>query len=318
MKKRFYIITTITLSATLLSLSSCLKDDSHFINFAGAGATIELPIEAYDGIGNLIPEANNISSKPSILPTIVNVASPKPLSTALNVTLALDPAALTAYNAANGTTYSILPPADYSVTNWTVTIPANQREATLNVSLNTSLIDPSQIFVLPINIASASGQKINQYNTVLYAIQVKNAYDGQYTVTGTLTDVVAPTITGAYPNTVNLITQSATTDAYYDTGNGYFHDILSGGVASVYGSFAPVFTFDPATNKITSVTNYYGQFSGSHVRSAELDPTGTNGFTSGTPGAAGSVFQVSYFLSQGNPAAVRTTFVETWTYVGGR
>jgi len=152
----------------------------------------------------------------------------------------------------------------------------------------------------------------------MYNVQVKNKWDGQYTVTGTLTDNTTAAITGSYPNTVDLITQSATSDAYFDTGNGYFHDILSGGVANVYGSYAPVFTFDPATNNITSVTNFYGQFSGSHVRSAELDPVGTNGYISGTPGAAGSVFHVSYFLSQGNPAVVRTTFVETFTYVGPR
>ena len=312
MKKRLYIITTLMLSAAALSLSSCLKDDAHFTNFAGVGTTIELPIEAYTGVGNLIPEANVISSTPIALPTIVNVASPKPLTSALNVTLALDPAALTAYNTANGTSFAILPPADYSVASWTVTVPANQREATLNVNLNTSLIDPSQQYVLPINIASASGQTINQYNTVMYLVQVKNKYDGEYTVTGTLVDSANPAITGAYPNTVDLQTTGAASDVYYDTNYGNFHEILSSGSANVFGEFDPIFTFDPATNKVISVVNFYGQPSPSRVRAAQIDPTGVNAFTSGTPGAKGSVFKVKYIMTQGGTPIV--TYDETFTH----
>ena len=184
MKKRFYYITTIMLSAAALSLSSCLKDDSRFTNFAGAGTTIELPIEAYHGEGNLIAEAVPIQTPGPVVPLIVNVASPKPLTSALNVTLALDAAALTAYNTANGTSYLLLPAADYNVANWTVTVPANQREATLNITINSALIDLSQQYVLPISIASASGQQVNQFHTVLFSILVKNKWDGTYLASG--------------------------------------------------------------------------------------------------------------------------------------
>src|ERR1700722_17479649 len=100
MKKRFYFITTIMLSAAALSLSSCLKDDSRFTNFAGSPATIELPIDAYNNQGT-IPEALPISNTPQVIPLIVNVASPSPLTTAVGVTLALDAPALAAYNTAN-------------------------------------------------------------------------------------------------------------------------------------------------------------------------------------------------------------------------
>lgn len=183
MKKRFYFITTIMLSATLLSLSSCLKD-SRYINFGGVGTTIELPIEAYTGQGNLIAEALAIQPTPPTIPLIVNVASPKPLSSALSVTLALAPAALAAYNTANNTNYLLLPASDYAISSWTVTVPANQREATLTISVNTSMIDLSKQYVLPITIASASGQQISNYNTVLYSILVKNQWDGTYQASG--------------------------------------------------------------------------------------------------------------------------------------
>jgi hypothetical protein len=198
MKKRFYFISTIMLSATLLSLSSCLKD-SRYVDFGAVGTTIELPIEAYHGQGSLIPEALPISSTPQVVPLIVNVASPKPLSSALSVTLAVDPAALTAYNTANGTSYTLLPPADYSVSSLTVTVPANGREATLNINVNTNLIDLTQHYVLPITIASASGQQISNYNTVLYSILLKNQWDGTYQASGVRHHPTAGNFSFNYP-----------------------------------------------------------------------------------------------------------------------
>ena len=179
------------------------------------------------------------------------------------------------------------------------------------------MVDPSGQFILPFTIVDGGGVQISNYNSILYSVQAKNAYDGTYVVTGSLTDAANGAITGNYPETVYLETTGATTDAFYDPNIGFGHAILSAGTASYYGSYAPVFTF--SGNNITSVTNYYGQFSGSHVRSAALDPTDApNTFTTGSPGQAGSVFQVSYYLQQGNPAVTRTTFIETFTYQGSR
>jgi len=315
MKKRFYIKTAFLSLATMATLSSCLKDDAHFVDFAGTKPLVELPAETgVAGTGELQAVAFSIQANPTPLNLLVNVAAPKPLSTALTVKLSVNPAALIAYNTTNGTNFILLPAADYS-TALTVTIPANQNSANLLININTSLIDPTQSYALPITITDGGGQQISNYNTVIYNVQVKNVYDGQYTVTGTLTDNTTAAITGSYPETVDLITEGASSDAFFDTGfQNFVHSIDNG--ASYYGSFSPVFTFNGST--ITSVTNYYGQFSGSHVRSAALDPTGVNKFTTGAPGQAGSVFQVSYFLEQGNPAAPRTQFTETFTYVGGR
>ena len=68
-----------------------------------------------------------------------------------------------------------------------------------------------------------------------------------------------------------------------------------------------------ANATITGVTNYYGQLSGTHARSAVLDPTGVNA-SSGTPGTTGFKIQVKYIMTQsGTP---RTYFNETYTYAG--
>jgi hypothetical protein len=325
MKKIIYSITTVLLIGAALNLSSCLKDSKFYVNVSQGVPLVELPLEARNLPGNLVAEALPISSTPQVIQVAVNLASVKTLSSPLTVTLALDTAAITTYNHANGldtggnVPYVLLPPADYSIPTYQVTIPAGQHLAYLKISINTSLVNPSGLFILPIKIVNGGGQQISNYNELLLGVGAKNQYDGEYIVTGTLTDntstVIAP-ITGSYPETVYLETSSATTDGFYDPNIGFGHAITTSAGASYYGSFAPVFTFSGST--ITGITNYYGQYSGSHVRSAVLDPTGVNKYTTGSPGQAGSVFQVTYIMDQGDPGVTRTTFVETFTYQGPR
>jgi len=322
MKKIIYSITTILLVTAALNLSSCLKDSKWYVNVSQGVPLVELPLEARNLAGNLVPEALPISTTPQVIQVAVNLASAKTLGNAVTVTLALDTAAITSYNHANGldtggnVPYTLLPAADYSIPSYQVTIPAGQNLVYLNININTSLVNPSGLFILPIKIVNGGGQQISNYNELLLAVGAKNQYDGIYTVTGMLTDNTTSTITGSYPETVYLETASASTNGFYDPNLGFGHAITTSAGASYYGSFAPVFTFSGST--ITGVTNYYGQFSGSHLRSAVLDPSGINKYTTGSPGQAGSVFQVTYIMDQGNPGVPRTTFVETFTYQGPR
>src|ERR1700722_1815322 len=322
MKKIIYPITTILLVTAALNLSSCLKDSKYYVNVSQGAPLVELPLEARNLAGNLVPEALPISSTPQVVQVAVNLAYAKTLSSPVTVTLAVDPAAVAAYNHANGldtggnVPYVLLPAADYSVPSYQVTIPAGQHLVFLNINVNTSLVDPSGQFILPIKIINGGGQQISNYNELLLSVGAKNQYDGVYTVTGTLSDNTTATITGAYPETVYLETSSASSDGFYDPNIGFGHAISTSSGPSYYASFAPVFTFSGST--ITSVTNYYGQFSGSHLRSAVLAAGGVNKYTTGSPGQLGSVFQVTYIMDQGNPGVPRTTFVETFTYQGAR
>ena len=313
MKKITYFI-TITLSAAVLSLSSCLKD-SRYVDFSAVGTLVELPLAAYNGVGVLTPAALPISATPQTISVVVNVASPKPLSTALTVKLAVDASALTAYNTANGTSFVMLPTADYSIPSLTVTIPANQRTATLNIQVNTSLVDPAGQFLLPISIVDGGGQKISNYSTILYNVQAKNKYDGEYTVTGTMVDVTNGNFTGDYPLDIYLETTGANTDAWYDPNNGFAHIFFNAGAVSAYGTFSPVFTFDVSTNKVTAVTSHY--INPPNGRSARIDPSGANAFT-GTPGTAGAELNVKYIMVQPSAGGDRTFFTEKFVYKGPR
>jgi len=321
MKKRIYISGILLLSAAVLSLSSCLKD-SRFVDFSKVGTLVELPLEAFNGSGKLVAQAFPIQATPQTITLVVNIASPKPLGSALTVTLGIDQDALTAYNHAHGldtggnTPYTLPPANAFSIPSTKVTIPAGQRMANLNIQVISSNLDPTGLYVIPISIVDGGGQKVSNYKTVLYNVQAKNKYDGAYEATGTFTDTAAPTINsdGVYPEEIYLVTQGANSVAFEDINQGFAHLINNGGLG-VYGEFAPVLNFDPATNKVTSVVNYYGQPSATRFRSARLDVSGVNAL-SGTPGAAGSVIKVKYVLVQSG--ADRTFFDETYTYKGAR
>ncbi|MBD1363644.1 DUF1735 domain-containing protein [Mucilaginibacter sp. ZT4R22] len=182
MKKISYLknISMLLGLAAVVSFSSCLKD-KNFVDFAAVGVTVELPL-APSGIQ---AQSFEISSTPATFQIAVNVASPKPLSTPLDVTIAVDQAALTAYNTANSTSYELLPAAAYTLSGTKLTVPANQRLVYLTVTVKSSVIDPSKAYVLPISLVDASGQTINaNYHTLLTIVGVKNKYDGVYKATG--------------------------------------------------------------------------------------------------------------------------------------
>ncbi|SEN15151.1 protein of unknown function [Mucilaginibacter gossypiicola] len=206
--KRTYIYLYTILAALTVFLSSCLKSEKTFTDFSKAGTLVELPLAAYKGLNKTAPVALPIQAAAQTIPVVINVASPVPLSTSLKVTLKVDEAALTALNnkniaqyksdstaAANDTTgataapdypvvYDLMPTAFYSISSLIATVPANQRTATINVSVITQNFDLEKAYVLPISIVDASGQQISNYKTLFLNIQAKNKYDGIYTVKG--------------------------------------------------------------------------------------------------------------------------------------
>jgi hypothetical protein len=182
MKKINYIKTALLSLTAMALLSSCLKD-KRYIDFAASKPLIEFPAAAYGGEFQVAGVA--ASSTPTAFPIILNIASPSVLSTATTVTVSVNTAALDAYNTANGTSYVPLPAADYTINSNTVTIPANTRQANYVVNINTVAVGTNANYVLPVTITAVSGGLIiDQYNTMLYNVTVKNLYDDTYTETG--------------------------------------------------------------------------------------------------------------------------------------
>ncbi|HEY0677752.1 MAG TPA: DUF1735 domain-containing protein [Chitinophagaceae bacterium] len=237
-----------------------------------------------------------------------------------------DPSVVAAYNSAHGTNYIPLPAAAYQVdpsnpfngTEWTVTFNPGDHAKPILVKLDATKLDLSQQYALGFTITDASGAKIsNGLSSAMIEVGVKNRYDGQYTVTGTMVDYASPTLTGYFPQDVDLVTTGAASVVMIPLDLGIpGHLILSGASLSYYGSFGPVFTFDLATDKVISVTNSYGQPAG-NTRSAEIDPSGVNKWD-----AATKDMQVKYFMKQPSvittPPHIRVAFDEYFEYVGPR
>jgi len=154
----------------LFSVSSCLKNGPYNIDFSNVGASVDLPLAAANANG-VVPFTFGTGS--NTFPVYVNMASPAVLSKATTAVVAIDTAYLNAYNANNGTSYTLLPDSDYTATSFNLTIPAGQRLDSVIVTFNISKIDtdPSVSYILPFTIASAS-EPIEQWNHLMIGVTV--------------------------------------------------------------------------------------------------------------------------------------------------
>ena len=171
------------------SLDSCVKNRNDLAtDFSKITPIVELLAGAPITSGNptrFKVLALDISPTPTTLILYVNYAAPGKAPNDIDVTVALDPAGLAAYNTANGTEYTI-PAADaFSLPTTKVTIKKGERFAAIPIVFNTSKVDLSLQNAIPIKIVDASGVTISANNDhLIYAIVVKNEWDGDYNVTG--------------------------------------------------------------------------------------------------------------------------------------
>lgn len=312
MKKYFLLALSFLIS---FSFTSCLKDKNVDNQLYGTKGLEDVRLIEF-------PEAPSIvtslaSSDIDTTFTLVNVHlnSAEPASQDITVTLVLDPVVLDTFNVRNGTDYVIPPSSAYTLDNLTVTIPKGTRDGYVKITTKPSALT-SAAYAFPFSIASISNSSLVQsanYKTIVSIVGVKNKYDGHYTVTGTMVDATNAALTGYYPLEWDLVTNGSNQVVVYDrdfTGTPT-HIISTPAGLSQYGSFGLIVNFDPATNKVTSVLNYYGQ-PAANGRSAELDPSGENSYDPVT-----GIIKIKYWLNQPG-ANHRTSFTETWEYVGPR
>lgn len=146
----------------------------------------------------------------------------------------------------------------------------------------------------------------------------RNQWDGRYRMEGTMTDHSNPAF-GWMNNTYEytLQTSGANTDSLVSNNLGFPGIVIGntgGGItnATFYSKFGLILTFNAATNKVTAVTNYYGQPSSSG-RSAVLDPSGANSIDPATKN-----IQLKFFMDETGIAGHRSTFDVTLVYLGAR
>lgn len=147
----------------------------------------------------------------------------------------------------------------------------------------------------------------------------RNQWDGRYRMEGTMTDHTNPA-NGWKDNTYQYTLQTSGTNTDSLVSNdlafpGIIIGNTGGGItnATFYANFGLIMTFDAATNKVTSVTNYYGQPSPTNGRSAVLDPTGLNSIDPATKN-----IKVKFFMDEVGVAGHKATFDITLVYLGTR
>ena len=160
MDKVFLIIVAASLA---VGLTSCLKDDEHFVDFAGSGYVAEIPYVANRSIAKTVTVSAAAVSVAA--PVDINIASPNPPTQNIDVTVGIDQAALTAYNTAQKTAYKLLPATAFQLTAPTVTVTAGQRIATVTVNfVGTQVPATGGPYALPLTIQSASNNVVISAN----------------------------------------------------------------------------------------------------------------------------------------------------------
>lgn len=319
MKRNINKLFGLILVLSAITLASCVNDADSIFQDNGSSGIVEL--FNVNARGTSTPTAFKSTAFDALdvveLPIVVNYTGVNGAPEDITVHLALDSTLIKLYNDSVKTSYSNLPSKLYTVAGYDLVIPKGQKQATLTVKIyppKYSVSDFSKPYALGFKIGSVSqGTVSGNYSKAVYAVGIKNQYDGVYNVTGTFVDYANAAFAAGYPKTIYLKTQDPTSVGYWDHSklDGYGYYFLNGTSGTYYGSFAPIFKFDKTTNKITSVVNYYGQPAG-NGRSAELDPSGINTYDPVT-----KTIKVSYWLNQ--PSVItphRSHIVEVFTYAG--
>ncbi|TCC90084.1 DUF1735 domain-containing protein [Pedobacter frigiditerrae] len=268
MKK--YIYKSIGLLLAIVTLSSCLKDDSLVLDPDKGTNVIEFQnLSEIVVHGSTIPLYSlsfEIANTPTIVPLTVSYSGPAdgaPEDITINMGLGTQ-TMINNYNTEQGKTgavgasnepYVILPSNMFSLTSNSVVIRKGQKTATMNLSLNTSLFVIGVPYVVPLQITGTSSGTISgNFSKILVNVVPKNKYDGVYqSIAGTIQRYSAPTtptvgdaLNGSLAGNkdVSLVTLGANVNRI--TGLQW---ASNGGAV---GGVDPILlTVDPATNLVT-------------------------------------------------------------------
>ncbi len=349
MKKYIQIL---SLAMVAFSFASCLKDKNFDERRTGHDLTgvpkvIELAIAYSPANGRTVGLAyvDNLVNAEVLT---VRLAAENPAPEDINVTIDTTGAQsfINDFNTANGSTIVKLPNSFYTMpsTGYVVTIPKGKREASIVIKTNAIQYNTSTTYALFYTIKSVDkpgyiiSQNFGKYFTRLGA---KNKYDGVYTVTGSMVDNTNATFVGRYPFTYHLVTTGANSVDVTQSINGAFvpgYLFSANGAGSFFGNFGVSIIFDPVTDQIAEIRNYYGVpsnaangigdpslgtgaplYAASNTRRATLDPSGINAYDNGAKEINIKFFMLQPGLATTQPfGGVRCRMTERMVYTGPR
>lgn len=277
-------------SVLAVCFASCLKDDSNLldpdktqnvIEFANTANLTSPTTSKYPLLSvNIVMEPNTVYNASVSYSGAHN--APEDITVEVGVA---DAAVLTFYKSqVSGTSsYTMIPSNLYTLPSTKVVI----KKGTRQVNFPINFPNPDQLFgknyVLPLVIKSASSGIISgNFSTMLYLLNGINRFDGIYTLKfrfGTNDRNYDVNTTTWYYSDVQLVTASATTNVLRNmnvAASGFYaHAAVAAGLPSSIANFAPLLTFDLATNKITNIVNNVAA-SPTQTKTAVLNPAVTD------------------------------------------
>ena len=231
----------------------------------------------------------------------------------VNVKFLPDATAVSDFNAANGTNYTPLPGAGYTIMSNEMAFTQTDRSDFVKIKIRPSIL-LGQSYAIGLKISEVTGGEASESaGQVVVGVSVKNKYDGLYDVVGSCVDANG-TYMGIYPREgVGLRTVDGSAVDYLDPefsvgspffDNAYIIENISTGAPAWL--FSPRFVFNTTTDKVTAILDTDG-----NVPFGTVSPTGPNQFTVTSPD--NKSFVIKYTVLSG-----RFTITETWTYTGPR
>jgi Domain of unknown function (DUF1735) len=165
---------------------SCVKTAPDYTNFSDISPIAEL----FTGGPTINLAYIATQATPTDYTIEVNLASPNAASKPLAYTLAIDTADFNEMNDSLGDIYTLLPDSIYTVTSWSVTIASGQHLASLHIEVNSSMLNSSAQYILPLKITNASGTTISaNFGYGFWQVIASNPYVGLYQSVGYKKDV---------------------------------------------------------------------------------------------------------------------------------
>ena len=169
-------------------MTGCLKDSPN-VDFSKSGVIAELshasitpngaPSSGLDYFNAAtLPVFSSLD--PDTITFDVNIASQYPPTTDVPVTIAIDDAKRTAYNATSSVPFDAQPDSTFSLPATTGVVKAGKNIAQFIVIYYPAKIDPTKSYMLPITLTAASGLTISGNLATIYFHIIGNLIAGSY------------------------------------------------------------------------------------------------------------------------------------------
>ncbi|MGY0035885.1 DUF1735 domain-containing protein [Pedobacter sp. NJ-S-72] len=172
------------LAASIIT-SSCTKEEGIFTD-GGSSGIVELQLPARTTSTIYAITSRSFAAQDEVdFPITINYTGVNGTPGDVIVNVEINNTAVTQYNDASSTAYTPLPANLYTVTSNNVSIPKGTKTGIFLLKLKTSLFDFTKSYALGVTIkTSSSGTVSGNYSTGIYRVIAKNAYEGDYKVTG--------------------------------------------------------------------------------------------------------------------------------------